>query len=89
MSSHQGAILDHVAIETTDIDGPDRAEHSVPPLDQREEGNRPAARIISQIMAKVAWTYTAGIKVRGPHSWREHAQLVDARRDGPEVEALM
>lgn len=53
--------------------------------------NRSAASMISQLLAKVMWTYGPAAAIRGPHSWKEHANIVAAieHRDGDMAEALM
>lgn len=54
-------------------------------------GNLVARSIVSGLMQKVAWMYSVDIGNRAPHSWREHAELLDAieARDVTRADQLM
>jgi len=50
-------------------------------------GNPSLLVLFRQISAKIEWLYAMDVRVRGPHSWDEHAEIVEAVRAGRVSEA--
>ena len=69
------------------LDDPERTD--LPPLNTRFHlaiaefsGNASLLALFRQIAAKIEWLYGIDVRVRGEHSWEEHAEIAEAVEAG-------
>jgi DNA-binding GntR family transcriptional regulator len=79
------------ALEADDVDAVVAANAALHAAIVELSGNRVLAELAAQVDRRVRWYYTPVARRRGPESWTEHAELIDAlaARDGERAAQIM
>jgi DNA-binding GntR family transcriptional regulator len=79
------------ALEADDVDAVVAANAALHAAIVELSGNRVLAELAAQVDRRVRWYYTPVARQRGPESWREHAELIDAlaEHDGERAAQIM